>query len=100
MYVSIRRYEGVPAENIPQIQRLVQQGFVPLISQAEGFVAFYAVDAGEGVIASISIFDTEQGVMDSNGLAADWVRENLAHLIPNPPQITDGPILFKYPKEA
>lgn len=46
MYAVVRRYEGVtdPAE----AGRRVEEGFVPLLRQVPGFVAYYWVDAGVG----------------------------------------------------
>lgn len=93
MYMSIRRYEGVPPESIREITRIVEQGFLAIISQAPGFVAFYTMDAGDGVIASVSIFESQAGAEESNRLAADYIRENMARFIPNPPQVTAGKLL-------
>lgn len=93
MYMSIRRYEGVPPESIREITRIVEQGFLAIISQAPGFVAFYTIDAGDGVIASVSIFESQAGAEESNRLAADYIRENMARFIPNPPQVTAGELL-------
>ena len=42
------------------------------------------------MIATITVFDTEDAAMDSTAAAAGWIRENLAHLIPNAPQVTAG----------
>lgn len=88
MYSAIRRYEGAidPAE----VARRVRGGFLPIISGIEGFVAYYLIDAGGGVIVSISVFRDQAGAEQSSIAAADWVRENLAPLLPNPPQITAG----------
>jgi hypothetical protein len=44
------------AEAVDELMRRVEEGFVPIISNAPGFIAYYALDAGEGVVASISIF--------------------------------------------
>jgi hypothetical protein len=68
----------------------VNEGFVPLISQISGFVAYYWVDAGGGVMISTSVFQDKSGAEESNRKAADYVRQNLAPLLPNPPQITAG----------
>jgi hypothetical protein len=55
MYVAVRRYEGVTD---PQTAgQLVDEGFVPLISEIRGFVAYYWVDAGDGVMVSTSDFE-------------------------------------------
>jgi len=91
MYAVVRRYDGVtdPAE----AARRAQQGFVPLLSEVPGFVAYYAIDAGGGVIVSISVFQDQPGSEESTERAADYVRENLASLIPNPPQVMAGEIV-------
>jgi hypothetical protein len=71
----------------------VNEGFVPLISQVPGFVAYYWVDAGGGVMTSTSIFQDQTGAQESNRRAADYVRQNLAQLLPKPPQITAGEVV-------
>ena len=55
MYVAVRRYEGV--SDPQKVARLVDEGFVPIISEMPGFVAWYLVDAGEGVIVTTSVFE-------------------------------------------
>ncbi|MFD5656305.1 hypothetical protein [Streptomyces hirsutus] len=91
MYAAIRRYEGVtdPAA----AGRLVNEGFVPLMRQVSGFVAYYWVDAGDGVMVSTSVFQDRAGAEESVSKAADFVRDNLASLLPNPPQVTSGEVL-------
>jgi hypothetical protein len=89
MYASIRRYRtslGVADE----IARRVNQGFVPIISKALGFVAYYVVDAGNDIIASVSIFQDQAGAEESNRMAAGWVKENIASLISGSPEVTAG----------
>jgi hypothetical protein len=91
MYATVRRYEGVSDPG--DAARRVNEGFVPLISEIPGFVAYYWVDAGDNVMVSTSVFEDETGEVESNRRAADWVRENLASVLPNPPQIAAGQIV-------
>jgi hypothetical protein len=39
------------------------------------------------------VFEDRAGAESSNERAAGWVRENLAELLPNPPQITAGEVV-------
>ena len=73
MYATVRRYEGItdPAE----VGRRVREGFVPLLREIEGFVAYYWVDAGNGLMVSTSVFEDQAGAAASDQRAADWVRE-------------------------
>ncbi|MFE4018814.1 hypothetical protein ACFXPZ_15565 [Streptomyces sp. NPDC059101] len=91
MYAAIRRYEGVtdPAE----AGRLVNEGFVPLMRQLPGFVAYYWINAGNGVMISTSVFQNQASAEKSVSKAADFVQHNLASLLPNPPQVTAGEVV-------
>jgi hypothetical protein len=91
MYATVRRYEGVTDPS--EAGRRVNEGFVPLISTVAGFVAYYWVDAGGGVMISTSVFQDQSGAEESNRKAADYVRQNLASLLPKPPQITAGEVV-------
>lgn len=91
MYATIRRYEGVTDPR--EVARRVDEGFVPLISQIPGFLAYYWVDAGDSVMVSTSIFDEQASAKESNQRAADWAQQNIATLLPNPPQITMGEVV-------
>ena len=91
MYATVRRYEGV--SNPTEAAQRVKEGFVPLISQIPGFVAYYWVDAGSGVMISTSVFQDQSSAEESNKRAADWVRGNLAALLPKMPQIAAGEVV-------
>ncbi|MEU0897894.1 hypothetical protein [Streptomyces massasporeus] len=91
MYAVIRRYEGVtePAE----AGRRVNEEFLPLVRQVQGFVAYYWVDAGDGVMVSTSVFQDRSGAEESTHRAKDFVRDRLAALLPEPPQVTAGEVV-------
>jgi hypothetical protein len=92
MYATVRRYEGIT--NPGEAARRVNESFVPLISKIPGFVAYYWVDAGNGVMVSTSVFQNQAAAEESNKRAAAWVKEqNLASMFPNPPQITAGKVV-------
>jgi hypothetical protein len=67
---------------------------VPLISEVPGYVAYWALDAGGGVVASVSVFEDQAGVEEATRRAASRVKDNLASLIPNPPQVTMGEVVL------
>ncbi|MFJ5833585.1 hypothetical protein [Streptomyces sp. NPDC093089] len=91
MYAVIRRYEGVT--DAAEAGRRVDEGFVPLLRRVPGFVAYYWVDAGDGVMLSTSVFEDRAGAEESIRQAADFVRDNLAPLLPRSPQVTAGPVV-------
>ncbi len=91
MYVAVRRYEGVTDSQ--KVARLVDEGFIPIISEMPGFVAYYFVDAGDGVMISTGVFEHKEAEEQSNWQAGDFVAEHLRPLLPNPPQITAGEVV-------
>jgi hypothetical protein len=91
MWGAMRRYEGITDD--AEAGRLVGESFIPQLEHIPGFVAYYWIDAGDGVMASLSVFDDKDGADKSVELARDWVRENAAELIPNPPKVTEGAVV-------
>ena len=92
MYASVRRYEGItdPAE----VGRIIRERFVPLMTEIDGFVAYYWVDAGGGVFASTTVFEDQAAADASNERATAFIRdENLGDLMPNPAQVTVGEVV-------
>ena len=78
----VRRYEGVT--NPSEAAQRVNEGFVPLISQIPGFVAYYWVDAGGGVMISTSVFQDQASAEESNRRAADYVQTEFSLCAPKP----------------
>jgi hypothetical protein len=92
MWATVRRYEGIT--NPDEAAKRVREGFVPLISEHRGFVAYYWVDdSDEGVMFSTSVFEEQADEEESNAMAAEWVKANIAELLPNPPVITAGHVV-------
>ncbi|GGQ70941.1 hypothetical protein [Streptomyces flaveolus] len=91
MYAAVRRYEGVT--DSAEAARLVNEGFLPLLHQVSGFVAYYWIDAGGGVMVSTSIFQDRAGAEESVLRAAGFVRDHLSSVLPNPPEVMAGEVV-------
>jgi excisionase family DNA binding protein len=77
-HAVIRRYktnEDVTFEEI----RPALDSFVPFIR--ETVIAYYVLDAGDGVFATISICEDEQKVETTNTVTAEWLKQYLASSI-------------------
>jgi heme-degrading monooxygenase HmoA len=88
MYTVIRRYQGV--QQTEDVVRRVIEEFAPQLRDQPGFQGYWVVDAGNGVVTTVSMFETEEAAAASTAAAATWVQENLAHQVPNPPRVTAG----------
>ena len=91
MYVAVRRYEGVTDPE--EAARITREVFVPIIREMPGFVGYYDVDAGDGVMVSISVFEHKEAEEESTFKAGELVAKDLEPLLPNPPQVTAGEVL-------
>ncbi len=96
MYASIRRYVVHP-ESVEKIAKEVHDSFLPIVHSIPGFVAYYVVDVGRGMGISISIFEDQDGAERSAAASKEYIRENMASLFPNPPEIMDGEVLVNSP---
>jgi heme-degrading monooxygenase HmoA len=88
MYAAIRRYKAKPG-SASELARRGQEGFVPLISNLPGFIAYYGMAVGNDVV-TVSIFEDQAGEEESTRLAAEWVQQNLAELLDGPPEVIAG----------
>ena len=94
MHATIRRYEGVDQNRTDELTRKVGESLIPRLSKLEGFSEYYLIEAGNGTVTSIGIFDTPTHASESTRIAADWVREEkLESALPNPPKVTEGEIV-------
>ena len=93
MHATVRIYSGANelADALVERQDEVKQ----LISEIDGFKAYYLVRASDGA-TSISVYDTEAGAEQSNRVAAAWVAENLPNLKVAAPQISAGEVAISF----
>ena len=91
MGVTVPRYEGISDPS--EVARIVSERWLPIIRDIPGFVAYYWVDAGDGVMISTSVYEHKDAEEETNWRAGQFVAQHLASVIPNPPQITAGEIV-------
>jgi hypothetical protein len=94
MHATVRRYEGVDQGRTDELIKKVDETLLPSLSKLPGFEGYYLIEAGNGVMSSIGLFDTSTQADESTRVAANWVRdEKLETALPNPPKITDGKVI-------
>lgn len=79
MYASLRTYRA-GAGSVDALMHRVDRDFAQAISQEPGFVAYQAIDTGNDMLMTVSIFRTRDQAEASNELAGQWVAEELADL--------------------
>lgn len=90
MYAAIRQAKA-KAGMAEELARKIKKGASPIISDVEGFMAYYLVYAPDDTVTAISIFNNYAGAEESNRRVLAWVQENLAPLLVEPATATAGP---------
>lgn len=90
MFATIRRYQGQPGHT-EEVLRRVQLGLIPMLTIQRGFVSYYAIDAGDDVALSVSIYADRASAEAANQSVTSWVRMNLGDLV-GPADVTLGEV--------
>jgi hypothetical protein len=70
--------------------------FIPKLKELPGFSGYYLIEAGSGVMTSVSLFETAEQADKSSRIASSWVRdEKFEKVLPNPPKITFGEVVAR-----
>ena len=88
MHVTSRHYAG----NADLVDALVERkdDVQRIISEIDGFKAYYLVRTGDDDALSISVFDDAAGGDRSVEVARDWIAENLPDMHVSPPAVLAG----------
>ena len=94
MHAIIRRYEGVDTTRMNEVVGKVNEKLVPELRKLPGFAGYYLIEAGNGVMSSLGLFETSEQADESTKIVAQWIKdENFASAMPNAPKITSGKVV-------
>jgi hypothetical protein len=94
MHATVRRYEGVDESCTAELTKKAGETLMPSLSKLPGFNGYYLIEADNGIMTSIDLFETSTQASDSTRVAAEWIRdEQLESALPNPPKVTDGKVV-------
>ncbi len=92
MHVSVRKY--VIRGSMDELLKRIREGFVPILRGAPGFKSYSVVRVRGNDVVTISMFENRAQAQESNVLAAEWVRENVASFVSGPPEIISGEMVI------
>lgn len=94
MHATIRRYEGVDAARTTELSSKVNETLVPRLRDLPGFAGYYLIEAGDGVLSSLGLFETSEQADESTRVVEKWIAdEHFTAAIPNAPKITSGKVV-------
>ena len=92
MYASIRQGKAKPGM-AEELTRRIKEGAIPIISDVEGFRAYYVVYAPDDTVTAISVFNDYAGAEESNRRALAWIEQNLTPLLAGPATAIAGSVI-------
>jgi hypothetical protein len=92
MYAAIRQAKAKTG-TAEELARRIKDGAIPIISDVDGFMAYYVVYAPDDTVTAISIFNNHAGAEESNRRAVAWIDENLSPLLAGPATAVAGPVI-------
>jgi hypothetical protein len=93
MHAVVHRYRGASALNDLLAQR--SQDVEQLLRDVPGFVAYYAIRAGDE-LATVTVCEDQTGTQESSRRAAEWVKQNLTGAAVAAPEITEGEAFIQF----
>ncbi|HUO72121.1 MAG TPA: hypothetical protein VMU39_15245 [Solirubrobacteraceae bacterium] len=100
MHATIRRYEAIDQTRTSELAKKAEDSLLPSLGKLPGFNGYYLIEAGNGVISSVSFFDTAAHAEESNRVASSWLHEErLETALPKPPKITNGEVVVHRTRE-
>ncbi len=92
MYAAIRQAKAKTGTS-EELARRIKEGAIPIISDVEGFMAYYVVYAPDDTVTAISIFNNFAGAEEANRRAIAWAEQNLEPLLAGPATAVAGPVI-------
>ena len=92
MYAAIRQSKAKTGM-AEELTRRIKEGAIPIISDVDGFMAYYVVYAPDDTVTAISIFNNFAGAEESNRRGVAWIEQNLAPLLTGPATAVAGPVI-------
>src|SRR5215475_78382 len=92
MYAAIRQAKAKTG-TAEELARRIKEGAIPIISDVEGFKAYYVVYAGDDTVTAISLFNNFAGAEEANRRALAWIEQELSPLLAGPASAVAGPVI-------
>ena len=92
MYAAIRQAKAKTG-TAEELARRIKEGAIPIISDVEGFIAYYVMYAPDDTVTAISVFNNYAGAEEANRRALAWIEQNLAPLLAGQATAVAGPVI-------
>jgi hypothetical protein len=92
MYAAIRQAKAKTG-TAEELARRIKEGAIPIVSDVEGFMAYYVVYAPDDTVTAISIFNKYEEAEEANRRMIAWIEQDLGPLLTGPASAVAGPVI-------
>lgn len=85
---SYRLGSGSTAE----LARRIEEGNVPVVRAVPGFVSYHAFEAGEGIVASVLVFESQSGIDEAERRLSGWIENTMDEFEVEPLAVLEGDV--------
>jgi heme-degrading monooxygenase HmoA len=93
MYATIRTAKIAPGTGA-ELARRIKETMVSSISSLPGFISYTILATADDTFATVTIFQNQASVEESNRKAQEWVKQYAAELVLTPMQFVSGEVLM------
>ena len=93
LHATICRYDRVSGST--EAVRQAGRRLASALSQAPGFVSYAVLDAGDGVLVSVTVFEDQAGLAAAQPLIDSSIAEQLTSVLPRPPEVIAGEVIVQ-----
>src|ERR1700736_672738 len=92
MFSAIRQAKAKTG-TAEELARRIKEGAIPIVSDVEGFMAYYVVYAPDDTVTAISIFNKYEEAEEANRRMIAWIEQDLSPLLTGPATAVAGPVI-------
>jgi hypothetical protein len=93
MHATVRHFHrsgGSVDDLIPEGRQLASA-----VSQVSGFLVYVLLDAGEGLLVSVSLFEDQAGLADADGIVERWMAARGSEPRLGVAQVSSGEVIVQ-----
>jgi hypothetical protein len=91
VYVQVAQYR-LARGSVAELADRAGTGPLRAMPDVPGFIAYYAFQAGDDMVASVSVFEDAAGVQEAERRLADWVERTVAEFQISPGEVREGEV--------
>ena len=94
MYVQVARYQ-LGTKTADELRPRIEEGNLPVVREATGFVAYYALRLPGNEVASVLVFEDRAGLEEAETRLGPWIEQTVEEFDITPGEITEGEVFVQ-----